>query len=154
MSSDTASFHSPTSPVSYGSTGYIPVIPVSKQTNTPHQRHTFVESDMGDQSESSFQALFESALHDYEKQTGIPLANHPLAGQLQNCQSLESVTTLLQEQARAFSEFRESDKITKSLKTVVLALSRVSATATLGHDIGMVCSRLMTSRSTSLTPIQ
>ena len=131
------------------------LIPESKQTTSPTQLHVFVDSGMSDQSESfPFQALFESALHDYEKQTGIPLANHPLAGQLQNCQSLESVTTLLQEQARAFSQFRESDKITKSLKTVVLALSRVSATATLGHDIGMVCSRLMTSRSTSLTPIQ
>ena len=100
---------------------------------------------MSDQLESSspFHLLFESALHDYEKQTGILLSSHPLAGQLQNCQSLESVTTLLQEQARAFSEFKESDKIMKSLKTVVSALSRVSATATLGQDIGMVCSRLL-----------
>ena len=95
---------------------------------------------MSDQPESfPIQVLFESALHDYEKQTGIPLANHPLAGQLQNCQSLESVTTLLQEQARAFSQFRESDKITKSLKSVVSALSRVSATVTLGQDFGLVC---------------
>jgi fungal STAND N-terminal Goodbye domain len=97
---------------------------------------------MGDQSGSSpFQALFEPALQDYEKQTGITLANHPLAEKLQNCQSVESVTALLQEQARAFSNFRENDKITKSLKSVVSALSRVSATATLGQTIGMVCPR-------------
>jgi hypothetical protein len=105
---------------------------------------------MSDQSESSpFQALFQSALHDYEKQTGIRLANHPLAGQLQNCQSLESVTNLLQEQARAFNEFREGDKIMKSLKCLVSALSKVSATASLGHDIGMVCSGLLIECSTS-----
>ena len=94
---------------------------------------------MSDQSGSSnFPSLFESALHDYEKQTGIPLANHPLARQLQNCQSIDSVTALLQEQARAFSEFRERDKIMKSLKSVVSALSKVCAIATLGQDIGMV----------------
>jgi hypothetical protein len=96
---------------------------------------------MSDQSEYHFQALFESALHDYEKQTGIPLANHPLAGQLQNCQSVDSVTTLLQDQARAFSGFRGSDRIMKSLKSVVTTLSRVSATATLAHAVGMVSPR-------------
>ena len=90
---------------------------------------------------SPFQALFESALQDYETQTGIPLANHPLAAQLQNCQSVESVTALLQEQAGAFSNFRENDKIMKLLKSVVSALSWVSATGTLGQAVGMVGSR-------------
>ena len=95
---------------------------------------------MSDQSGSSpFQAVFESALQDYEKQTGISLANHPLAGQLQNCQSVESVTTLLQEEAQSFSKFRESGKIFKSLKGVVSTLSRVSAIAALGRAIGVVC---------------
>ena len=96
---------------------------------------------MNHQSGSShFQVLFESALQDYEIQTGIPLVSHPLAQQLQNCQSVESVITLLQEQAQAFIKFRESDKIFKSLKGVVSALSGVSAiTALRGQAIGMVC---------------
>jgi hypothetical protein len=95
---------------------------------------------MSDQSGSSlFQALFDSALQDYEKQTGIPLADHPLAKQLENCQSVESVTALLQEQTRAFSKFRGSDKIIRSLKNVVSALSSVSAAASLGQAVGMVC---------------
>ena len=96
---------------------------------------------------SRFQALFESALHDCEKKTGIPLANHlakhPLAEQLQNCQSVESVTALLHEQAAAFSKFRGSDKITKPLKSVV------SAIASLGQDIGFVCPWLLTGGSMS-----
>ena len=99
---------------------------------------------MSDQSGSSrFDTLFESALHDYEEQTGISLAKHPLAEQFQNCQSVDSVTALFQEQARAFSDFRGSDKIMKSLKGVVSALSGVSAIAALGQDIGMVCPRLL-----------
>jgi hypothetical protein len=88
---------------------------------------------------SHFQVLFESALQDYERQTGIALANHPLAEQLQTCQSAESVTALLQEQAQAFSEFRESDKIMGSLKNVVSVLLKVSAIAALGQDFGTVC---------------
>ena len=95
---------------------------------------------MSDQLGSSrLEALFESALLDYEKQTGISLAKHPLAEQFQNCQSIESVTTLLQEQARSFSEFRESNKIRKSLKSIASAISSVFARAAFGHDIGMVC---------------
>jgi hypothetical protein len=89
-----------------------------------------------------FQVLFEYALQDYERQTGITLANHPLAERLQTCQSAESVTALLQEQARALSQFRESDKIMGSLKNVVSVLSKISATAALGQDFGTVCLRL------------
>ena len=103
-----------------------------------------------------FQALFKSALQDYEKQTGIPLAKHQLAEKLQNCQSVDSVTTLLQEQAQAFNEFRGRDKITKSLKSVVSVLSKVSATVALGQDFGLV--RLgpqdRSSRAASLMSIQ
>ena len=111
--------------------------------------------DMSDQSGSyPFQVLFESALKDYENKTGISLANHPLAEQLQNCQSVDSVTTLLQEQARAFSEIRGSDKIMKLLETVVSGLSKVSAIATLGQDIGMVFPKRFVGCYTSLTPIR
>jgi hypothetical protein len=98
-----------------------------------------------------FQALFESALRDYEIQTGIPLANHPLAQQLQNCRSVESVTALLQEQAQAFDKSQESDKIFKSLKGVVSALTRVSAITAFGQAIGMVCPRQPIGCSTFLT---
>ena len=100
----------------------------------------FVVRDMSDQLASSrFEALFEEALREYEKQTGIPLAKHPLAEQFQSCQSVESVTSLLQEQTQALSDFRGTDKIMKSLKSLVSVLSRVSAVAALGHNIGLVC---------------
>ena len=97
---------------------------------------------------SRIEALFASALHDYEQQTGIPLDKHPLAEQLQNCQSVDAVITLLQEQARAFKDFRDSGRIMKSLKSVVSALSRVSAVASLGHNIGVVRPLLLIRYST------
>jgi hypothetical protein len=109
---------------------------------------------MSNQSGSSpFRALFESALLDYEKQTGIPLVNHPLAEQLHNCQSVEFVTALLQEQTLAFCKFREGDKIVKSLKSVVSALSGISTIAALGQAISIVCPKPLIRCSMFLTRI-
>ena len=84
---------------------------------------------MGDQSQSSrFRALFDSALQDYQFQTGTALASHPLAGKLQNCDSVESVTIVIQDQARAFSQFRgDNGRIMKSLKGIVSVLYTLSA---------------------------
>ena len=78
-------------------------------------------------------------MQDYEKQTGIVLAKHPLAVQLQNCDSVESVTAVLREQTQAFSEFRGKDKILKLLKNTVSFLHKLSAAADLGHSISLVC---------------
>ena len=99
---------------------------------------------------SHFQVLFESALRDYQTQTGVTLADHPLAEQLQTCQSAESITALLQEQTRAFSGFRERNKITRSIKNVVSILSRISDIAALGQDFGTVCPRPPIGCSTDL----
>jgi hypothetical protein len=86
-----------------------------------------------------FQPLFESALQAYKKTTDITLAEHPLAVQLQSCDSAESIsTTLLQGEPRAFSYFREEDRITKSIKVIVSVLTTLSAMASLGDALGLV----------------
>jgi hypothetical protein len=84
------------------------------------------------------QVLFEAAPQDYEKQTGIVLAKHPLAEQLQGCASVESVAAILREQTQAFSEFRGKDKIMKLLNNSVSVLHKLSATADLGQAVGLV----------------
>jgi hypothetical protein len=74
---------------------------------------------MSDQPGSSrLCVLFKAVLEDYEKQTGIALAKHPLAEQLQDCDSVESVTAVFREQTQAFSDFRKRDKIMKLLGSV------------------------------------
>jgi hypothetical protein len=94
---------------------------------------------MGDHSRSShLRVLFEAALHDYQKQTGISLAEHPLAEQLQNCDTVESITAVLCEQIQAFREFQGNDKVLKPLKKAVSVLYKLSATANFGQDIGLV----------------
>ena len=101
---------------------------------------------MTDHSHSShFRELFERALQDYENQTGTTLAGHPLAEQLQCCNSVDSVLTTLQQQAQAFTEFRGSDgRITKSLKGAVSAIHVLSSSTTLGDVVSMVRCRVLT----------
>jgi hypothetical protein len=84
---------------------------------------------------SRFRALFESALQAYENNTGKTLAEHPLTVKIQNCCSVESVTTLLQDQTRASSDF---DRIIKSIKGILSTLSTLSATTALDWAIGLV----------------
>ena len=73
------------------------------------------------------QSLFDTALRDYEEQTGMKLIEHPLARQLENCNSVESITAVIQEQARAFTELRrDEDKVMKPLERVVQVLHMLS----------------------------
>ncbi len=107
---------------------------------------------MADQSgPGRFQALFESALQTYERKTGITLAEHPLSVQLQSCHSVESITTALKSQVQAFSDFREHDRIMKSIKTTVSILTPLSSAASLADTFGLVCQNVLMACSTYLT---
>ena len=91
---------------------------------------------MADQSGSvSFQKLLESALLRYEKKTGVTLSQHPLALQLQSCKSVEAFNYLLQDKAK---DVRESERITKSMKTIVSTLTPLSSAASLPDAVGLV----------------
>jgi hypothetical protein len=109
---------------------------------------------MSDQSASShLKVLFEAALQSYERQTGIPLAKHPLAERLQECHSVESIITVLHEQTQSFNEFRGKEKIMKLLKNVVSILHKLSPCAKLGEVIGVVRLKTLMGSSIRLTLI-
>jgi hypothetical protein len=98
-----------------------------------------------------FQLLFNAALQDYANQTGIKLDEHPLAQQLDDCDSVDSITSVLQEHARKFHEFRGEDgKIMKSLKCAVHVLYTLSTSTALGEGIGLVCRKSPIAHSLSL----
>jgi len=78
------------------------------------------------------------ALEDYEIKTKISLAKHPLAQKLEDCHSIESITTLLQDQAGTFGEFQGRDRIMKSIGRIVSFLYTLSPTAALCNGIGLV----------------
>jgi hypothetical protein len=88
-------------------------------------------------SSSSFQALFGAALKDYENRTGISLVNHPIAKQLEDCHSLDSINVILQEQAKGLCEFRgDNGRLMKSLRCSIDALYTISTV--LGEGISVV----------------
>jgi fungal STAND N-terminal Goodbye domain len=90
-------------------------------------------------SPSSFQSLFDAALQDYTTQTGTKLDDQPLAKELQDCDSVDAVSSLLQSQAQRFHHFRGEDgKIMKSLKSVVNVLYNFTTSGVLGEGVGIV----------------
>jgi hypothetical protein len=91
---------------------------------------------------SRFQGLFDVALQDYETTTEISLARHPLAEQVLNSHSINSITTFLQDQARELGEIQNSDRILDSIKNTVSVLFTLSATTTLGDAVLSVCSKM------------
>jgi hypothetical protein len=88
---------------------------------------------------ASFLLLYNSALQDYTTQTGTNLVDHPFAKQLEKCESVDSISSLLQENLRKFLEFRPEDgRIAKSLKCAVHVLHTLSTSTVLGEGIGLV----------------
>ena len=149
----------PTSTINEGSstaikyTTYSPSIypsdpsPLLTSTFLPNSSYS-----MADHSPSTrFRSLFESALTEYEKKTGITLTEHPLAIRLQSCHSIESTTAILQGQTQAFSKFRGRDRAIKSIKNTLSILTTLSDTATLGDSIGLVRHNVLVVYSTALT---
>jgi hypothetical protein len=94
---------------------------------------------MSDHSGSArFQTLFESALQAYERKTGITLAQYPFAVDLQNCDSIDGITTLLQDRTQAFNDFRERDRMVKAIRTTVSILAPLSQAAAFADAVGLV----------------
>jgi len=88
---------------------------------------------------STFQALFNAALHDYKDKTGTILIDHPFAKQLETCQSVNSITSIFQEQVQSFREFRENDgRLMKALNSSVDVLCAPSINSALNEAIGLV----------------
>lgn len=123
------------------------LIPSQRTNSSFPTTHTSSTRDMSYHScPSQFRSLFEAALKDYRKQTGTRLADHPLNAKLIKCDSVESITAVLQEQAQAFLKFRGNDgKIMKSLKAAVHVLHSLSASTFLGEAIGLVCPKALKS---------
>ena len=93
-------------------------------------------------SSSNFQTLLDAALRDYKDKTGNSLTDHPIAKQLETCESVNSITAVLQEQARRFREFRESDgRLMKALKFSVDVLCAPFIGSALNGAIDLVVRR-------------
>ena len=100
-------------------------------------------------SSASFETIFTAALTTYNKQTKKNIAAHPLATELQSCDSAGAIIAILQTQIQNFDQSQGSDnaeKWTKWLDPTVKVLFAFSAT--LGNGVGVVNHELL-SRSKS-----
>ena len=86
---------------------------------------------------SRFQAIFRSALKSYQKQTKEDLIAHPLASQLESCDSTSAILAVLQDQVREFDKSHSGDeRLTKWMTPTVNVLCAFSAAISGG--VGLV----------------
>jgi hypothetical protein len=91
-------------------------------------------------SRSSFDSVFNSALHAYKERTKLDLTTHPLLSRIQTCDSPEAVLTILREQIFALDQSQGVDeRITNWLVPTVNVLYAFSVT--LGEGVGLVSIR-------------
>jgi hypothetical protein len=89
-------------------------------------------------SSSNFQLIFNNALKAYEKRTKKDLLAHPLAAELQDCNSPSKILSVLQQQVQGLDPSLSSgDRWTKWLDPTVNVLYMLSES--LGEGISLVC---------------
>ena len=82
-------------------------------------------------SSTNFQLIVDNALKAYEKRTKIHLLSHPLAVELQDCNSLSAILAVLHRQAQGLDLSPSSDdRWTKWLNPTVNVLHMLS------HSLG------------------
>ena len=96
-------------------------------------------SHLAASSSSNFQLIMNSALKKYEKHTKKDLLAHPLAAQLQACDSLSAILAIFQQQFQGLDQSRSDDRWTKWLDPTVNVLFAFSATV--GAGVGLVSPR-------------
>ncbi len=88
-------------------------------------------------SSSHFQRVFDDALKAYKKLTKTDLLAHPLAAQLETCDSPSAILSVLQEQIQVLNQSRTGDeRLTTWLDPTVNVLYALSST--LGQSVSLV----------------
>ena len=86
---------------------------------------------------SNFRAIFIAALKAYEKKTKTDLHTHPLAIQLQSCQSSSDILAVLHDKVNEFDQSRgQHERLSRWLNPTINVLYAFSAT--LGQGVGLV----------------
>ena len=101
-------------------------------------------------STSNFQLIFNSAVKAYERRTKTDILAHPLASQLQACNSPSSIIDILQGQMDDLAQVRTSDeKLTKWLDPTINVLFVFSGIV--GEGVSLVSLNMIPSWDYTLT---
>ena len=88
-------------------------------------------------SSSKFQQIFDNALKEYQRRTKKDLLNHPLADQLQECDTSGGIRAVLQQQVQDLNRSQNADdRLTKWLDPTVNILCSLSDA--LGEGVSLV----------------
>ena len=80
-------------------------------------------------SSTNFQLIFSNALKTYEKRTKKDLLSHPLAVELQDCNSPSAILALIHQQVQGLDRSQSNDdRLTKWLDPTVNVLQTLSDT--------------------------
>ena len=94
---------------------------------------------------TNFETIFTAALKEYKKQTKRDISSHPLAAQLQACDSPSAILAVLQVQVQKFGQPQSDDE--KWIKWVDPTVNVLFAfSATVGNGVGLVIMRQSTSK--------
>lgn len=86
----------------------------------------------------NFKLIFDAALSDYKRNTGKDLLDHPLATELQRCDTVDAVLAILQDQATAFQPIKDGELgLMKRISPLVQALFAFSGSLGEG-DVDLV----------------
>ena len=86
---------------------------------------------------SNLDSIFNAALRTYKKKTGKDITSHPLATELQSCDSPDAILAVLREQIPVPDQSQNGNEtFAKSLIPTVNVLYTLSDT--LGEGIGLV----------------
>ena len=104
----------------------------------PHPPNLMSRAHNTDSSSSGFHSIINNALGAYEKRTKKNLLTHPLAEQLQTCNSPGAILLVLQQQVQDINRSQSGDEaLTKWLDPTVNVL--YAFTEVLGEGVSYVC---------------
>ena len=106
---------------------------------SPHHSAVMSQVHPTATSSSNFQQIFDNALKAYQRRTKKDLLTHPLAAQLQACNSPSGILAVLQQQVKESNRSQSTDdRLTKWLDPTVNVLCALSDA--LGEGVSLVCS--------------
>ena len=95
---------------------------------------------MTSSSSSNFELIINNALDKYKKRTKNDLLAHPLAAQLQSCDSPAAILAILHQQVQGSDQSQSGDeRWSRWLDPTINVLYALSST--LGAGVGLVCLR-------------
>ena len=84
-----------------------------------------------------FQSIFNNALDDYTKQTGVDFAAYDFTNQLEGCNSPDEVVWILRDKAKKFKEYRDGNRKLINWITPIVQVIHVFS-GVLGETAGAV----------------